>query len=978
MVATLVAVGLVNLQDVTTYHFRIGEKLPEDARLRAPGKGPLPFMRTKNRSLRIRLAPFIPTTATMDEDDEDSSADVLPAPDLGASELRKAISPFFAPYLIEEVDVRHFRFRLDESPVHRAQAMAHARALRDGGIAVAQETRRRGPRRIARREGRPAGLTEVVLRRPHLPQRLRAVRRAKLHAHVLRVHAQERIRPVLLRHRRRHRGLAAAAFLLRCRKRALHVLVFGLHERGEPQVAHGVLVPAIELGFAREVAELLAQRGIHHLGRALEEPPTARHEHRVPGKDSVFHDVRHRAERVTGHVKRPERQARDLERRPLLDPDRLPRNPTLCQITRVSVDGQVAETAPQRLVGAHVVPVVVGVQDGHEVEPLAREGREHGLRVRGIHHDRLAPPFLGHEIRIVVTQTRNGDDTHAATLLRLRSPLNRSRLCHSVDAPSWRRRLDGTLRHHGTPSISRMNSRIVGQGRDGPPLAQGVAMKKNARSALWLFASILPLTAAGYGCSGSTDVRTPQTAEARGTLTQAQSCADLEQMLKADATAKMNAQIDAIIAEIEANGGYWGYPDYGWEGDGPVVGSSGSGDPGGTGGSGGASGGSGSGGAAGGSNGDGSGAPPDHSDTNTQVEGVDEADILKTDGNYLYLLHGQNLEILKSWPVSDLAIDQTTAVEGNPIEMFVTDDKLVIYSQVDGTSLYEAAGVEPRSPYYDYYGGGVAYDGYYNPYYAPLTKITVLGLQGGATTGVEKEVYFEGSYASSRRVGKHVRTILSGGQHGPGVSYYPEFAEGEYPETADESIDAFEDLRFKNALAIYGSTIDTWLPYRFEKSGGNVSLIPPSCSSYYVPTEGSTAYGLVQVQSFALDNLGAPLVETSIVGGVDTVYSSEDGLYLAARGWNDPTFNQSLPLEATDTSRTYVHKFDLATNPAQPAYVATGSVLGHVKNQFSLDEKDGLLRIATTASSPRRRTGPRRTASTSSSRTRTSSCRSAP
>ncbi|MRG96880.1 beta-propeller domain-containing protein [Polyangium spumosum] len=475
-------------------------------------------------------------------------------------------------------------------------------------------------------------------------------------------------------------------------------------------------------------------------------------------------------------------------------------------------------------------------------------------------------------------------------------------------------------------------------------------MMKNARSAFWIFASILPLTAAGYGCSGSTDVRTPTTAEARGTLTQAQSCADLEEMLKADAVAKMNAQIDAIIADIEENGEYWGSPDYGWEDSpGGVVGSTGSGvpsDPGGAGGSGGGS--SGSGGSSGG--GDGNGAPPDHSETNTQVAGVDEADILKTDGNYIYLLHGQNLEILKSWPVSDLAIDTTTSIEGSPIEMFVTDDQLVIYSQVDGTSLYQQAGVEPRSPYYDYYGGGAMYDGYYNPYYAPLTKITVLGLDGGQTTGVQKEVYFEGNYASSRRVGKHVRTVLSGGHHGPSVSYYPEFPEGDYPESASEWIDAFEDLRFKNALAIYGSTINDWLPYRFEKSGGNVSALPPSCSSYYVPTAGSTAYGLTQVQSFALDNLGAPLVETSIVGGADTVYSSEDGLYLAARGWNDSMWwgGQDMPLVATDTTETFVHKFDLATNPAQPAYVATGSVPGHVKNQFSLDEKDGLLRIATT------------------------------
>lgn len=409
----------------------------------------------------------------------------------------------------------------------------------------------------------------------------------------------------------------------------------------------------------------------------------------------------------------------------------------------------------------------------------------------------------------------------------------------------------------------------------------------------------------------------------------------------------MNAQIDAIIASIEANGGYYGW---GWE-DGGVPGGatssgvsssgSSSGGPVGTGGSGGGSSGS------GGAGGSGPGGNPDHSDTNTQVAGVDEADILKTDGNYIYLLHGQTLQTLQSWPVSSLAIANTTQVEGNPIEMFATEEHLVIYSQVDGSDIYNAANVQPREPYYGGYYEGPAWDGYYNPYFAPLTKITVLGLNAGQPTGVLKEVYFEGSYASSRRINENVHSILSGGQHGPNLNYYPSFENG-YPQTVSEWTQAFENLRFENTLAIFGSTLNDWLPYRFEKANGNVTVVPPSCESYYVPSQGSTAYGLVSVESFALTNLGAPLSETNIVAGVDTVYSSGDGLYLAARAYKDPYMTALPPVQAVDTTETFVHKFDLATNPAEPAYVATGKVPGRVKNQFSMDERDGKLRITTT------------------------------
>jgi hypothetical protein len=492
------------------------------------------------------------------------------------------------------------------------------------------------------------------------------------------------------------------------------------------------------------------------------------------------------------------------------------------------------------------------------------------------------------------------------------------------------------LAHSGTAADAkeRQYSRITALRALARPLLSRSGMKTFARSSLWLLASMTTLAATAAGCSGTTDVR-KSVEEARFALHKAESCGDLEAMLKQDAVTKMNAQIDAIIAQIDANGYYGGGP---WEGA-PNGGSTGTGGPFPAPGSpwdseGGAGGSSGS-----------SGPPPAHSDTNTQVAGVDEADIVKTDGNNLYLLHGQSLAILKSWPISDLGVASSTAVEGNPIEMFVADGKIVIYSQVDGSGIYTAAGVAPRSPYYEYGNyGGPAWDGMPNPYYAPLTKITVLDVSG-ATPSVSKELYFEGNYASSRRVDAHVRTILSGGSYGPAVSYYPEIS-GEYPDTAAEWKVLFEDLRFKNTLAIYGSKVSDWLPNRFEKKNGKVQTIAPSCESYYLPPEASTGYGLVQVESLDLDALNAPLAETSVVGAVDTVYANDSSLYLAARSWIAPTFMPGLTPE--DSSATYLHKFDLKTDPAHPAYVASGSVSGHVKNQFSLDEKDGVLRIATT------------------------------
>ncbi|MDI3289527.1 hypothetical protein [Polyangium sp. 15x6] len=138
MVATLDAAGIVRLADVTTYDFLLGDKPEGGARPRARRNGPLPFTRTKNRSLLIRLAPVF-RAVTPEGEYDDGLSDVYVKDELLASEPRNTVSRFFAQYLLQETDVRQLRHRLDEDPVHRAQALTHARALREGGLVVAQE-----------------------------------------------------------------------------------------------------------------------------------------------------------------------------------------------------------------------------------------------------------------------------------------------------------------------------------------------------------------------------------------------------------------------------------------------------------------------------------------------------------------------------------------------------------------------------------------------------------------------------------------------------------------------------------------------------------------------------------------------------------------------------------------------------------------------------------------------------------------------
>ena len=288
-------------------------------------------------------------------------------------------------------------------------------------------------------------------------------------------------------------------------------------------------------------------------------------------------------------------------------------------------------------------------------------------------------------------------------------------------------------------------------------------------------------------------------------LQQSSDCAVVTTNLKLDALKRMNANVDQMIEYTMLYGSPWGGYDYA-EGDNAAGTSSGSGGSSGTG-----------------------GAAPDHSDTNTQVDGVDEADIVKTDGNHLYLLHGTSLTVMTSWPIQDLGIDRSIEIEGAPFEMFVDGSKAVVYSWVDGGPVYAAAGVVP--PYAEYYAG---YDPY--SYYYPLTKITVLDLAAPAAEEAVAEHYLDGYYVSSRREGDIVRSVVSGGYYESMVDVYPTFADGNYPEDQAGWIGALEALRAKNQLRIMTASLEDFLPDQFTKNAdGDVSRVPTSCGDVLVP-----------------------------------------------------------------------------------------------------------------------------------------------
>jgi inhibitor of cysteine peptidase len=70
---------------------------------------------------------------------------------------------------------------------------------------------------------------------------------------------------------------------------------------------------------------------------------------------------------------------------------------------------------------------------------------------------------------------------------------------------------------------------------------------------------------------------------------------------------------------------------------------------------------------------------PQYSATNVQVAGVDEADTVKTDGEYIYLVTGNNVSILKAYPADQAQLVSTIEVSSmTPVGIFVNGDRLAV------------------------------------------------------------------------------------------------------------------------------------------------------------------------------------------------------------------------------------------------------------------------------------------------------------
>src|SRR4030043_1075357 len=222
---------------------------------------------------------------------------------------------------------------------------------------------------------------------------------------------------------------------------------------------------------------------------------------------------------------------------------------------------------------------------------------------------------------------------------------------------------------------------------------------------------------------------------------------------------------------------------------------------------------------------------PDYSSTNVQVAGVDEADIVKTDGEYIYTLSNGHISIVKAYPPETAVLVSTITFDKvYPTEFFISGNRLaVIGSQYDTR-------VNP------YYSGPI---GLYYPelfYETSKTSMLIYDIHDKTHPTLLRDLTMTGEYFESRMTGDYVYFVI-----------------------------------YQTAYIIYDTAI---LPKIY--SDGQASEVAPSQIHYY---NGSSNY--YRYTTFIAANVQnateAPTYLTVMLGGTSSMYVSPSNIYVTFR-----------------------------------------------------------------------------------------------
>lgn len=309
----------------------------------------------------------------------------------------------------------------------------------------------------------------------------------------------------------------------------------------------------------------------------------------------------------------------------------------------------------------------------------------------------------------------------------------------------------------------------------------------------------------------------------------------------------------------------------------------------------------------------------DYSTTNLQVTGVDESDIVKTDGHYIYIATSDKVQIVDARTDTPSQLGSITPeLTGNMDrirEMYVAEGQLILIVQTEDTD-----GLEQVDE--DFYAKeDIMVDIAYNPICANSVHTQVLTYDITSPAGAKLVGTFtqDGSYNTSRKIGDQLYLFTDYGY----PLIYPYYRTYQYVEEdgTQQNQDAKEETNLTQ------EEVEKQLP----KIQGET--IPENC--IYLPKEGTESG--VLISSMNVKEPEKVMDQKMIFSGYSSLYVTKESIILYCSDYD----------MENDSGRTNLTKF--AIGDGRITADCAESVPGYIEDTFAIHEnKDGNVYVLTT------------------------------
>lgn len=135
-----------------------------------------------------------------------------------------------------------------------------------------------------------------------------------------------------------------------------------------------------------------------------------------------------------------------------------------------------------------------------------------------------------------------------------------------------------------------------------------------------------------------------------------------------------------------------------------------------------------------------------HSSTNVQVQGVDEADVVKTDGTYIYQVAGHRVLITQAWPTDSLKIVKEIELEGFSPSTLYVDEKYLVVLGMQQEELEEQ----------DINGARLLW-----PRWSSTTRVLVYDISNMESMSLSRDISLDGYTVTSRKQENYLYLVNS-------------------------------------------------------------------------------------------------------------------------------------------------------------------------------------------------------------------------